>query len=789
MVSALNRKLLRDLLRMRGQALAIGLVVASGVAVYVTYLSSYAALVQAQSAFYESHRFGDVFASLKRAPRAVAADLAAIPGVTAVEARIVAMAPLDLPDVDRPASAWFVSIPPDRRPRVNDLYLRSGRWVARGRSDEALISEGFALANGLGPGDRLDAIINGRLRRLTIAGVALSPEYVYTIRPGAMVPDDRHFGVVWMDEEALAAAWDLTGSFNDVSMRIAPGASRAQVLEDVDRLLAPYGGLGATGRDEQPSHWSLQGELQQLESMGVLLPILFLAIASFILHVALTRALALQRPQIAALKALGYSDLALGWHYLKWALVIAGAGIPLGFGAGAWMAQAIGSVYNDFFRFPSLTFVLPLHVALEAAALTLGVAGTATIAAVRRAVRVPPAEAMRPDPPTRHRRLAIESPGVQRRLGLIGRIVARNLARRPARAISSLVGVGFAVAVLMVGFVMLDAMDRLMEVQFSQANRQHILVSFVEPRGPEVRYALARLPGVLTVEPQRMVPVKVRAGHRMRTVVLAGVTPDDALRRIVDYEGRVVPPPAGGGVVISAALAEALRVEPGDTITLDVLEGRRPVLDVPVEALVDDVFGLNAYMDAGRLHAAMGEPALVSTAALLVDASRERELTRTLANAPTVASAVSTRAMVRDFRETLAASMDITVIVTSIFAGIIACGVIYNTARVSLSERSHELATLRVLGFTRGEISVVLLGELAALTIGALPIGWLMGRALLGAIFSLVDSEVYRFPLYISPGAVAAASLTVMAASAMSALLVRRRLDRLDLVSVLKVRE
>lgn len=789
MVTALNRKLLRDLRRMRGQALAIGLVVASGVAVYVTYLSNYATLARAQSTFYQSHRFADVFATVKRAPLAVADDLAAIPGVTALETRVVAMAPLDLAGVDEPAAAWMVSVAPDRRPRVNDLYLRSGRWVARGRADEVLVNEGFARAHGLGPGSHVSAVVNGRLRRLTIVGIALSPEFVYTIRPGAMVPDDRHFGVFWMGDEALASAWGLTGAFNDVVLTLATDASEAQVLEDVDRVLAAYGGPGASGRQQQLSHWSLQSELRQLESMGTILPLLFIAVASFILHVALTRGLALQRPQIAALKALGYSNTALGWHYLKWALAIAGAGIPLGLAAGAWMGSEIGAIYNQFFRFPSLRFALPLHVAIEASALTLTVATIATVAAVRRAVKVPPAEAMRPDVPVRHRRLAIESPGVQRRLGLTGRIIARNLARHPARALSSLVGVGFAVSVLMVGFVMLDAMDRLITVQFSRANRQHMVVAFTEARGPDVRHALAHLPGVLAVEPRRAVAVRARAGHRMRTIALTGVSSQTHLQRIVAHDGRVVAPPAGGGLVISAALAGALAVGPGDTIALEVLEGRRPTLTAPIDALVDDVFGLNAYMDAERLHAALGEPALASTAGLLVDAAREQELTRTLAASPAVAGAVSTRAVLRDFRETLAASMNLTVIVTSIFAAIIACGVIYNTARVSLSERSHELATLRVLGFTRTEISIVLLGELAALTIAAIPAGWVMGHVLLRVIFGMIDSEVYRFPLHIAAGPVAQASLAVLVASAASALLVRERLDRLDLIGVLKVRE
>ena len=223
-----------------------------------------------------------------------------------------------------------MSIPPDRRPRVNDLFLRRGRWIERGRPDEVIASEGFVLAHGLEPGDRVPAVINGRLRRLTIVGVALSPEFVYTIPPGDLVPDDRRYGMFWMDQQALAAAFDMEGGFNDVVLILAADASVEEVISRIDRILEPYGGLGAIPRALQLSHWTVENELAQLQTFGFMLPLIFLMVAAFILNVALTRALALQRPQIAALKALGYGNTAIGWHYLKWAFAIGAGGVVIG---------------------------------------------------------------------------------------------------------------------------------------------------------------------------------------------------------------------------------------------------------------------------------------------------------------------------------------------------------------------------------------------------------------------------------------------------------------------------
>jgi putative ABC transport system permease protein len=787
-ISSLNRKLLRDLWAMKAQALAIAMVVAAGVAMYVMYLSNFSSLRATRDTYYERQRFADVFASAKRAPMRVASDVAAIPGVSALEARVVATVTLDLPQFDEPASARLVSIPPDRRPRVNDLFLRSGRWIERGHADEVLASEGFVIANNLEPGDRIPAVINGRLRRLTIVGVALSPEFVYTIPPGDLVPDDKRFGILWMDQQALAAAFDMEGGFNDVVLTLAADAPVGDVIARIDRILEPYGGRGAIPRALQLSNWTVENELAQLQTFGFMLPLTFLMVAAFILNVALTRALALQRPQIAALKALGYDNLAIGWHYLKWAFAIGVAGVLIGIGLGALLGTLIIGLYNSFFRFPVLLFRVPLSVIVGAAGMTLAAASAGAFGAVMRAVRVPPAEAMRPEVPARYRRALFETPIVARHLGNAGRMVLRNLMRHPLRAAASIVGIAFAVAVLMIGLVFTDAIEQLIQTQFWEAERQDVTVTFVEPRDAGARHALERLPGVIAVEPQRSVAVRIRSGHRERYLSITGVPPQPRFKRIVDRNGHPIRLPPSG-VVLSLTLANVLGVQPGDTVTLEVLEGHRPTKQVQVTGLVDDILGLSAYMDDSALHQLMREGDVYTGALLLVDANETHRLSSELKATPAVAGAGFKRAIVASFRETMAANMNLTIFVNLLFASIIAFGVVYNAARVSLSERSRELASLRVLGFTRAEISLILLGELALITMLALPIGWLFGYSLSAAIVSSIDSEVYRFPLYVTRRAVANAFLGIMGAAVVSGLLVRRRLDRLDLVAVLKIRE
>jgi len=787
-IPVLDRKLLRDVWEMKGQALAIAAVIAAGVTMFVTYMSNFESLQRTRAAFYETSRFADVFANVRRAPARLEERIAAIPGVEAVATRVVADVTLDVEGLEEPATGRLIAVPDRGRPLLNDVYLRRGRWIDPTRPEEVLASEMFAEANELQIGDEVAAIINGRRRDLTIVGIALSPEYVYAIRPGEIVPDARRFGIFWMNRQALASAFDMEGGFNDVALRLARGASEADVIDRLDDLLEPYGGLGAVPQAQQLSAWTLENELSQLQSFGFMLPLIFLSVAAFILNVALTRALALQRPQIAAMKALGYANRELAWHYIKWGLLIAAIGALAGVASGAWLGSAMINLYNAYFRFPILDYRLSTDVAVWSIIGSLGIAAIGAQSAVRRAVGVPPAEAMRPEAPARYRLSLFERPWRGLRLTHSTRMVLRNLERQPLRTMLSVTGIAFAVAVLFVGLAFIDVMDRLINQQFVFAMRQDATLSFVEPRSSRAMHDVERLPGVMYVEPVRAVPVRFRSGHRSRTLAISGVPANPELNRIVDLSGRDVPVPPDG-LVMSAMLGDILGVAPGQTLQVEVLEGSRPVRDVAVAALVEDTLGLQAFMDAGALHRLMREGEVVSGAQLTIDEAQLDRFYRDVKLMPVVAGVALREVTLQNFRDTMAQTMNISIFINVFFAGIIAFGVVYNSARVSLSERSRELASLRVLGFTRGEISLILLGELALLTLAALPVGALIGYLLGQFIISGFNNEVYRLSFVVAPSTIAWTFLTIIGAAGVSGLLVRRRLDQLDLVGVLKTRE
>ena len=787
-ISPLDRKLLRDIWNLKGQAFAISLVIGAGVAMFIMYLSTFSSLRLTQQTYYDRYRFAHVFAALTRAPLNLRDRVGEIPGIARVDARVVVDVTLDVPELSEPASGRLIGIPIPREPMLNDVFLRRGRFPAAGRPDEVLSSEAFAISRDLRPGDRLGAIINGRRRELEIVGIALSPEYIYSIRPGELIPDDSRFGVFWMDGRSLAAAFNMEGGFNNLAVTLAPGASEDDVIARVDRLLAQYGGFGAIPRSLQTSHWFLDNELKQLQSVGLVLPIVFLAVAAFLLNVVLTRIVAVQREQIAALKALGYTNRELVWHYTKLSLVIGAAGAAIGTFFGSWLGSQMTELYNDFFRFPALLYGLPPAVVAAGVVVSFVAAALGAMNAVRRAAALPPAEAMRPEPPARYGRTWLERLGFERWLSAPVRMILRNIGRHPVRAATSVVGIAAAVAMLVLGTFFLDSIDVLMDLQFNVIQRQDATVTFVEPASGRSFYEMSRLPGVVHAEPMRAVPVRLRAGQLSRIVSISGLIAVPELNRVVDVQTGPVRLP-DDGLVLSLKLAEVLAVGVGDAVTIEVLDGQRPTRILPVTAVVEEYMGTSAYMNIEALRRLVREGKTLSGAFLKVDTAHVDELYQRLKALPAVAGVSLKRTAIESFEKTLKETFYVMIFFNLLFSGVIAFGVVYNAARVSLSERSRELASLRVLGFTRGEISFILLGELATVTLLAIPLGLLLGYSFAGALVAAFNTELYRFPLVVSTRTFAYAATAVIVAAALSGLAVRRRLDHLDLVAVLKTRE
>lgn len=785
---ALDIKLLRDFRRLWAQALAIAFVIAGGVATLILAVGSYRSLDETRTAYYERYRFADVFATVSRAPRTLVDRIAEIPGVASVDARIAKLVLLDIPDYLEPATGEVISLPEIGQDSLNLLYLRVGRMPEPGRAEEVVVNEGFALSHGFRPGARFSAILNGRKREFTIVGIALSPEFIYAVGPGDIMPDDRRFGLIWMSEKALASAYDLDDAFSSVSLKLLRGASESEVMMRLDAMLERYGGRAAYGRKDQTSHAWLNHELDMLNNMSRTLPPIFLLVSAFLVNLTLSRLVALEREQIGLMKALGYRNASIVAHYLKFVVVIVAIGIVIGSAAGTWLGMHITSLFGDFFHFPFLVFTRSPDLYVIAAALSLVAAIIGGVRALRDVVRLPPAVAMQAPAPARYRRLLPASFTLDYFISQPTTMMLRNITSHPFRSLFTTLGIALATAILIVSLFTGDAMEQLIDVTYFLADRQDATVSFVEKRPRDVVLQIARLPGVLAAEPYREVPVRVRSGNVERRIMISGRSRDADLNRIIDVHLRPVVLPEAG-LAISSMLAKILGVRVGDSVEVDLLEGTRRTVVVPVAALVEDYFGIRGMMDSETLARLMREAPSLNSINVSLDQNSQEPFYVAIKGMPIVSGLALQRVSLANFRKLVALLITTMASIYTALAAVIAFGVVYNSARISLSERARELASLRVLGFTRGEVLRILLLELTLLTLIAQPPGWVIGYGLAWIMQKNLAGELMRVRLIVEQSTYVFASVIVIAAAVLSALVVRRRLNELDLVTVLKTRD
>jgi putative ABC transport system permease protein len=787
-MTPLNRKLLRDLWRIKGQAVAIGTVIAVGVLLQVMQSGLITSLDETRRTYYERYRFAEVFAPVNRAPEQLIASLAGIPGVAAAEGRVTGGALINLPGRDLPLQAQAVSLPDFGEPRMNGIYLTEGRRLESAHPDEILLLQSFAMAHGLRTGNRISVTMNGARRTLRIVGLAMAPEFLYTTAPGELISDDSRFGVIWMNRTALAAAYDMEGAFNEALLSLGRNAQVPAILNAVDRLLEAYGGLGAYGREDQASNRFVSEEIDGLRATSASVPPIFLAVAAFLLYIVISRMVQAEREEIGLMKAFGYSSLEVGVHYFKLVLAIAVGGALAGCLLGIASGRALVDIYLLYFKFPFLVFQLDPASFVIGFLVSVGSASAGGLLVLRRVFALTPAAAMRPPVPPDYSRSGRIGMALNRLFDQPSRMVLRRLTRQPVRMAGALIGIaaGMALSVAMIGIMV--GFERMIELTFNVVDRSDLTISFNEAVSDKVIFELRRLPGVLEVEPVRVVPVVMRNGLRSHRGAINGLVESPRLNRAVDNELATITLHEGG-IVLAKALADILAVRPGDLLTVEVREGRRPTLFIPVVSVANTLLGAPAYMQRESLNRVLKEPNRVSAAYLRIDSAQSGAIYRTLKEMPVVAGVSlkgDTRAALQKQMDTGAGAMRY---IMAAIAGVITFGIVYNAARIAYAERARDLASLRVIGFTNGEAAFVLLGELAVVILLALPVGALFGYLLSYAIAAGFSTDLYQIPATVSAQSYAGAAVAVLAAAVTSGWLVKRDMDRTELVSALKTRE
>jgi putative ABC transport system permease protein len=789
-VRSLDRKLFREIFRMKGQAVAIALIIACGVSSWVSVLIAYRGLKGTRDAYYREYRMADVFAPVKKAPRAIIDRLEEIEGVRRVRPRIVFEVSIDLPELTEPCFGRVLSLPDEETRVINGVYLVKGRWFSGDGNREVILGARFAREHGLDPGDRIEVIMNNRKEALTIVATALSPEFVYMIRgAGDMLPDPVHFTSLWFSNSFAESVFDFQDAANEFVATLDPGARERDVLDAFDRELDRYGGLTAYARSDQISNRFLSDEIEGLKGSATMTPTIFLGVAAFVLHMLLGRLVRTQRTQIAVFRAFGYSTGAISAHYLKLAMLVGTVGAILGSVIGLWFARYILEMYTKFYDFPMLRFSIDPLVVVSGVLVSLTFAGLGALSAARQAAKLDPAEGLRPEAPGVFSRTLLERfTFLWSRLGFVWRMVLRNISRTKRRAALTIGGVALSTSIIFLSFFSGDSMDELLDYEARYVDRHDLKVTFNSERGMKALYEIRNLPGVLSAEPELVMPVKLRNGHRHKRIGIFGLDPKGVQRGLIDRVRGAVPRPQSG-LLLTAKLAELLHLSVGDEVEVEVLVGRRQVFTTTVEGTVDEYLGAAAYAGIGTLSGWLDEETALNSVRLLTHPDRQEELIRRLKDIPAVEGVSLKDQTIEIFRETLVASMTIMYTVLMIFAGIISFGVIYNSTRIALAERERTLASMRVLGFTRAEVGAVLMNENYLLTLVGIVPGLLLGMLFCFWMTKAYDTDLFRFPLVIRAESLLISAVAVMFFTLVANLAVRRRIRRLDLVEALKSRE
>lgn len=784
----LDRKLLRDFATLKWQVLAIVAVIACGISTFVLSTSTVESLESTRDNYYAKHRFSDLFCDLKRAPESVALQFSEIVDISHTETRIDVSVRIKIRSQSKSVQGLAISLPNEGNSQLNALHIRKGRLPGNASTNEVVVSEAFANANGLQLGDDIGITLYGQQYNLLIVGIALSPEFIYEIAPGGLLPNNRSFGVLWLRRNAIEGSAQLDGAFNHISFALAKHATKDRVIAQVDQILKPFGSLGAIHRSDQRSHRFISSELDELKNMGRVAPTIFLCVSSFLLNMVLTRMIAAQREQIAALKAFGFTPWEIAQFYLKFAWSIAVLGAAIGICLGFYLGQGLTEMYSRFFHFPSFLFSIPLQIILFSLLLSLGTATLAVTSAVRHVLQLQPAEAMRPEAPFRYGNTNLEFLWKVLRLPTIPKMVLRHTWRNPKRVLMSLIGLSLAVAVLVLGSFMQDAIFSLFDTMFTASKKYDLQVNFLEPQHPSTLNELHSIDGVMEVNLIRTVAIRATSQHRDRLVSLVGLDENHDLSPLVDLHSRTVQLPLDG-LLMSRKLADILHVQPGDRLSIEILEGKRAKISIPVYKLIDDAAGETVYIVRSSLSEILQESNLANSALLRIDPTVSAHVIEELESRPQVSHVVATQDLKQSFLKTIAENVQRMRSINLFFSMVIAIGVSFSTARITISERSRELATLRVLGFSQLEVASIILLELCLLTILAIPLGWLIGYGLSYMTVNAFDRELFRVPFVVSAYTYSFAALVVLTAMLGASWLIYLLIGKLNFVDVLKARD
>jgi putative ABC transport system permease protein len=789
-MNAILLKTLRDLRASLAQSTALVVVVMLGVASFVASVAAFRDLATSYQSTYDRLHLADVTFSVTAAPESAADDLRRLDGVRTVEARLVVDTGLEHPGADgatqEPIRARLIGVPPASHPAVDDILLLRGDYFSAGQTDTLIMESHFAEYYHLNPGDTVTPILGGRPVPLRAVGVAASPEYL-VVSPSKqeIFPSVRSFGVFFMPQSELQQRLGLEGTVNNFAVLLAPGADPAAVVRAAQEVLSPYGLLETTLQKDQPSNAALNADLEGFREMAYLMPIVILLVAAVSVYVMLGRQVRAQAPQIGLMKAIGYTNTAVLWHYLLSALVIGVLGAGLGVILGLPLGYLITKSYTQALGIPIAAARFYPELPVEGVLISLLATMLAAIGPARGALRQSPAQAMRLDPAVAQVKGRVSVLERLLPLPLWLRLPLRNVLRVPRRSLTTALGIVFAYVLFLMVWGMVDSMNYFFRNNYTEVERWDLAAVFDAPQSPDVLDEIRGWEGVKKAEPLAQIPATLKAGAHSEDVLLTAVEPDQTLHGFRFPAGVSAESALGGGrLVLSRGLLEKIGLHEGDQVTLDTPFGLQ---DFTLGPPSDELMNTIVYLSLDELQKRAGTPVPpVNAYYLTVDSAQAAPIKIDLYHLPGAVSVQRKTDMVADLQSYMVlfyAFMGVMVI----FALLMAFALLFNAMTVGVLERKREFATMRSLGTGRRWIALLLSGESLILWLFTLVPGLLSGYLMALGMGSAFSTDLFTFTIVIAPVTYVAAAAGILLTMLLAALPAVRRVNRLNLAEATKV--
>lgn len=791
--TTLFNKLLRTIWNTRGQFLSLTIVVSLGIMTYICMSNTYYNLQNNMAKFYLECDFADYYFQVASVPQQVVDQIKAIPGVSEAAGRVIKDIPAIKQDRER-ATVRVVGYPLPLNKTINRLHMYSGRVFSEqplNGSMEAVTDAQFAAANKLSPGSTLIVVANGREVPLTVIGTGTTPEFSYPVKDiTTMLNDPSRFGVIMLSQNQAQKLLNSVGQVNSIVIKLAPGSNVYRVKEEVKSILKPYGYQGDYAKKDQSSNAFLRDQLRQLRAETRVIPTIFLIVAVAIQFVMLGRMIKTHRLQIGIMKALGYSDGQIIWHYTSYALLIGLTGTAVGILAGLGLSRYLTNVYLSFYNLPHYANKAYSGAILVAILLGVGVGLVSGWLASRRIVSINPSESMRPEPPTKGRKVVFEQwRWFWNRISSSWKMALRGIGRHPTRFWVTVMGVAFATGLLVVSMFFHDSIGSIEQRAYYTEQNFDLMAKFSSPLDEKTTGLIAKINGVTWAEPIIEIPVRITSNQKSSDIILQGL-PSDCRMKVVEGKNgqQLYVPPLG--MVVGLKTAEKLNLKVGDLIQVETKLGigSNQVSTVRVAGISRQAAGKNAFASMKTASELLRENHLVSGVMMTVDPGRYQAVEAALSEMPGVADIVSRDKEVKNFNRNMD-SLQVTMKILTLFAVLLGCAISYNSSVISFNERCRELATLRVIGMKSSEIASILGNETILQCFLGLCLGLPLGRLLAEGVARMVSSEVYEFQAMVFTKTYTTSVALTIAFVLAGFLVAVRGVKQLNLLEILKNRD